>query len=317
MARERGDTSISSRPPAFTLHDLRYAVAAADSGSFRRAAEALRVQQSTLSRCIRQLEDSVGISLFDRSSGGVRATRAGRAFLHSARNILEQVDALLTTAQSIGRGDVGRVRVGFHSSLSAGALRATLLDYSRRCPQVDIDMIEGSRTRLAALLRDGAIDIVIATGETPPIESNSMRLWSEGIVVALPDHHVLAARANLSWIDLRDETILMGESDTGAALQNMMIAKLAKAGEPPKIVLHDVSRGSIKGLVGAGFGISLMTEASLGATFVGISYRELIDDNGPILIDYLAHWRDDNDNPALANFLTLLRERYSLPAESE
>ena len=63
--------------PAFSLQNLRYALAAADYGSFRRAAEALLLRQSTLSRCVRQLEESIGMAVFERSSGGVRATQGG------------------------------------------------------------------------------------------------------------------------------------------------------------------------------------------------------------------------------------------------
>ena len=106
------------------LVHLRYAVAAADHGSFRRAAEALLLRQSTLSRCIRQLEERLEMTVFERSSGGVRATQAGRDFLRMARSILEQMDTLVTGAYSVGRGEAGRLMIGFYTSLSAGNLRA-------------------------------------------------------------------------------------------------------------------------------------------------------------------------------------------------
>ncbi len=76
---ESRNTSLRGRAPTVDLQQLRYAVAAADHGSFRRAAEALLVRQSTLSRCIRQLEHSVRMIVFGRSSGGVEAAPAGRA----------------------------------------------------------------------------------------------------------------------------------------------------------------------------------------------------------------------------------------------
>jgi Bacterial regulatory helix-turn-helix protein, lysR family len=123
-----------SRMLAIDLQHLRYAVAARVQGSFRRAAESLLIQQSTLSRCIRQLEHSIGMTIFERSSGGVRATDAGRDFLHLARSILEQVDSLVTRAHRSGRGEAGRLTIGFYTSLTAGNLRATLADYARRFP---------------------------------------------------------------------------------------------------------------------------------------------------------------------------------------
>src|SRR5258708_13871018 len=78
------------RASAVDLQHLRYAAAAADHGSFRRAAEVLLLRQSTLSRCINQLEHSLGMIVFERSSGGVRATAAGRSFFRTARLILEE-----------------------------------------------------------------------------------------------------------------------------------------------------------------------------------------------------------------------------------
>src|SRR6185437_491508 len=117
---------LRSLTSAVDLLHLRYAVAAADHGSFRRAAEALQMRQSKLSRCIRQLEERIEMTVFERSSGGVRATQAGRDFLRMARSILEQMDTLLASAHSTGRGEAGRLAIGFYTSLSAGNLRATL-----------------------------------------------------------------------------------------------------------------------------------------------------------------------------------------------
>jgi DNA-binding transcriptional LysR family regulator len=79
-------------------------------------------------------------------------------------------------------------------------------------------------------------------------------------------------------------------------------------------VQHDVSYASLKSIVGAGFGISLVTEASVETKLDGLVYRDLRDGSGPALQAYVAYWREDNDNPALANFLRLLGERYPLTA---
>jgi DNA-binding transcriptional LysR family regulator len=92
--------SLRNQSSTVALQQLRYAVISAECGSFRRAAEALLMRQSTLSHCIRQLEESIGVTVFERSSGGVCTTTAGRNFLRTARSILEQMDALVTSARS-------------------------------------------------------------------------------------------------------------------------------------------------------------------------------------------------------------------------
>jgi DNA-binding transcriptional LysR family regulator len=307
------DTPALNRTSAVDLQHLRYAVAAAEHGSFRRAAEVMLLRQSTLSRTIRQLEERIQLIVFERSSGGVRATEGGRDFLRTARSILEQMDTLVTSANSTGRGEAGRLSIGFYTSLSAGNLRATLVDYAQRFPKIEVGMMENSRTRLVTALRNGVIDIAIVTGETALLDGVAMPLWSERILVALPEGHRLAASETVYWTDLRDETLLMSQQDPGPEIQSLLAAKFASLDDRPKVVRRDVSRASIKNLVGAGFGVGLMTESCIGANFAGLVYREARDGAGPIRIGYSAHWRGDNDNPTLSHFLRLLGERYSLP----
>jgi DNA-binding transcriptional LysR family regulator len=295
------------------LQHLRYAVAAADHGSFRRAAEVLLLRQSTLSRCIHQLEERIQMIVFERTSG-VQATDAGRGFLRLARSILEQVDSLVITAHRAGRGETGRLTIGYYTSLSAGNLRATLIEYSQRFPDISLNMIEGSRARLVTALRNGVIDLAIVTGEAPFGNSKSMALWSERILVVLPEVHRLAAQETIHWTDLKGETLLLSERDPGPESQDLVTARLVSPADRPRVWRHDVSRESIKSLIGAGFGIGLTLEASLGAVFSGVIHREARDGTGSVRIDHFANWRNDNKNPALAVFLKLLGERFPAPA---
>jgi len=305
------------RSSAVDLQHLRYAVAAADHGSFRRAAEVLLLRQSTLSRCISQLEHSLGMTVFERSSGGARATTAGLNFLRTARSILEQMDSLVNSTHYAGCGEVGRLSVGFYTSISAGNLRATLVDYQKRFSQIDICLKESSRVRLVTALRNGALDIAIVTSEQPLLGNQSMPLWSERILLALLEGHPLASKDAVYWTDLGGETVLLSQYDPGRELEDLLMSKLVSPEDRPKIARHDVSRGIIKSLIAAGFGISLVTESDIGANFSGLTYRELRDGTGPSRVGFSAHWRSDNDNPALANFLKLLGERYSLPVDRD
>lgn len=96
---------------------LRYFVAAAEFGSFRQAGDALGVNESSVSRRIRNLEDRVGASLFNRHSIGVSLTIAGHKFLPQARRILRNIDRSLSEISSVGRAEVGRLKVGVFLSL--------------------------------------------------------------------------------------------------------------------------------------------------------------------------------------------------------
>ncbi|MET4260857.1 DNA-binding transcriptional LysR family regulator [Bradyrhizobium sp. S3.12.5] len=295
------------------LKHLRSAVAAADCGSFRQAAELLGSQQSGISRRIDQIEHHLGIAIFERHSGGVRPTSAGGCVLRLARIILEEFDALIATASSIQNGETGRLAVGFCTSLSAGDLQASLLDFKQRFPQIELATVERSRTRLAAALRNGALDILIVTGGLPLLDNKAMPLWSERVLVVLPEEHPLAARQTVHWSDLRGETVLLSHYDPGTEFESLLVSKLVPSEDHPKIERHDVSRGIIKSLIGMSTGISLALESDMGANLAGLVYRELHDGTGPSRFEFSAYWRADNENPALAAFLKMLSERYPSP----
>ncbi|MCP2218448.1 MULTISPECIES: LysR family transcriptional regulator [Bradyrhizobium] len=298
---------------AIDLQQLRLAVAACDYGSFRRAAEALSIKHTAFSRAIGQLEYLVGTSLFKRSSGGIKPTLPGRAVLRIARLILEQVDMLVDTGRSGGRGDTGHLTIGLFTSMSAGNLRATIGELKKLLPQLELATMERSRLRLMTALRIGTVDVVISPGRLPSKDAKSLPLWSERILVSLPEDHGLAAREIIYWTDLRNETILLSEYDPGRELEDLLISKLVLPDDRPKVERHDVSRGIIKSLTSMGMGLSLVMESDIGASFAGLVYRELQDGAGPSRVDFYAHWREDNDNPALKRFLNLLAERYPSP----
>lgn len=299
------------------LQQLRFAVTAADYGSFRQAADTLGTRQSTLSRTIRQLEHLFGAAIFERSSGGVKLTSIGRSFLQTARTIVEQADALASSSRPAVHGDAGTLVIGFCTSLSAGNLRTALLELTQRYPELEIVLTERSRVRLTTALRNRGVDILILTGDADLLDHKSAPLWSERILVALPENHPFAARDVLHWTDLQHKRLLLSHHDPGRELEDLLISKLLSPHDRPRIVRHDVSRSIIKSMVSMGMGLSLVLESDIGAKFPGLMYRELRDGTGPSRIGFSAIWRPDNDNPALRNFLRFLRERYPSPGAGE
>jgi DNA-binding transcriptional LysR family regulator len=202
---------------------MRYTIAAADYGSLRRAAEAMHLKQSTLSRCVRELEDELQVTLFVRSRAGVRTTEADATFITSARRVVQEIDGITSTARAAGRGEVGRLSIGFYTSLSAGNLRATLLDYIQRFPGVDICIVHGPRAALFTAVDNGIIAIV--TGEPNGLHGRAMALWSERVMVALPEQHPLAAHEVVSWTDLKAETFLLARFDLGQDFRDLFGAR--------------------------------------------------------------------------------------------
>jgi DNA-binding transcriptional LysR family regulator len=226
-----------------------------------------------------------------------------------ARLILEQVDVLVATARSNGRGEFGRLSIGFCTSISAGNLRVVLAEFKGRHPCIELAAVERQRVRLATDLRNGTADVLVVTGDVLLPDNQFRPLWSERVLLSLPNDHALAARITLHWADLRSETILLSQHDPGE-IEDLLISKLASPADRPKIERHDVSRGIIKSLVSLKLGISLVLESDIDAGFAGLVYREIHDETGPTHVGFSVQWRADNDNPALERFLNLLAERY-------
>lgn len=291
------------------LKHLRFADAAAQHGSFRKAADALGLKQSNLSRRIKNLEERLGYRLFERTNGGVRPTRAGRDFLEGARRVLDDVQTIVGAADAVARGAAGHLRIGFYTSLSAGNLRSTLSELARRFPQVQISAVEDLRSRLRNGLHNRTIDIAIVTGEPVADSARSMPLWSERMLIALPETHALAAKDVLNWSDLKREHFVLSTRDPGPEFEVILIAKLITPGDTLDINRHDVNAESLKSLVSAGRGVTMVYESCIGSVPPGLVFRETQDGNGPTRVGFCAYWMPNNENPALLNFIRILEER--------
>jgi DNA-binding transcriptional LysR family regulator len=110
------------------VRHLRYVLAASDHSSFRRAAAALNITQPTLSKRIRELENRLGVLLFERSTGGAELTPIGEDFVLSARRVAG-LETMEIRAKAANRGEAGRLEIGFYTSLSTGALRNIILSF--------------------------------------------------------------------------------------------------------------------------------------------------------------------------------------------
>ena len=94
------------------IRDLRYLTASADAGTFARAAKALGLNSSTISRRIGRVEEELGLTLFERGRFGIRLTTGGQAVLMFVRRALADIDAVMTSGHQNGTGKVGKVRLG-------------------------------------------------------------------------------------------------------------------------------------------------------------------------------------------------------------
>ena len=130
--------SFRLQPTTIDMRHLRYFVVAAEQGSFRKAAYSLQIQESSVSRGIRDLEDEIGASLFQRCSSGVTLTEAGKSFLGGAQQVLAMIERESQAVSLVGRGKKGRVRIGVFASLTSRFLVDLIRTYQSSHDEVQL-----------------------------------------------------------------------------------------------------------------------------------------------------------------------------------
>jgi DNA-binding transcriptional LysR family regulator len=283
---------------------VRQAVRVGEYLSFQKAATTLGVRQSTVSRGVRQLEEELGVSLFERHRAQVRVTNAGAAFLKQAGEALKQLELAVKTASAAGTGSIGRLSVGFLTSMATGFLRDLIQTYRSRHPKIAIQVLErASADNMEAVLkRQLDVALVLGTGQASGCES--LRLWSERLFVVLPEDHALSARKELAWTELRNEQWIVRQSVNPQLLERIT-TRLTDTRNNPSVQRLDVGRETLMNLVSVGFGISLTSEAAIATPFPKVVFRPIAGDDE--LLHFNAVWLPHNDNPALRRFLALAR----------
>jgi DNA-binding transcriptional LysR family regulator len=294
-----------ARSPVLKLVSVTQALLVGEYLSFRRAAGALGVRPSAVSHHVRELEDEIGVSLFERHHAGVRVTNAGARFLQQAREALLQLDQAVQTARTAGSGSIGQLTIGIFSSVGAGYLRELIQAYGREYPHVGIHILEGAAAEHVAGVRKRRLDIAFILDSADATGCEVAPLWSERIFVALPDSHPLCRYKQINWHDLHKEYLIVRRSEHDPGLCDRLIRRLTEGDQGPSVEKVDVGRENLMHLVALGRGVGLTSEATAGTSFRDVVFRPIAGDDE--LLQFCAVWSNDNDNPALRRFLSLAR----------
>lgn len=285
-------------------HNLRCFIAAAEHGSFRRAATALAIQESSISRCIRDLEDQIGASLFIRTPGGVNLTLAGQRFLRRARQAIEQIEEGAREVRAIGENASGHIRVGLFSSIASGFLSQLFDVYDGKNPGTHVDFIDASASEHSTAIGKFEIDIAFTIGRLHVHNCEAIHLWTESVFVALPHSHRHAQKDQLTWADLVGESFLVRPGGSGSEVCDYITHRLAGFDKHPIINVQRVGRYSLLGLIAARRGIALVIQSETMISIQNLVYRPILDEKLPFFMIFSSR----NDNPAARALISLARK---------
>ncbi|OOV93999.1 transcriptional regulator CynR [Pseudomonas sp. MF4836] len=173
------------------LRHLRYLLAVADNGGFTRAAEVLHVSQPTLSQQIRQLEDSLGVSLFDRTSRTVKPTDAGLAYIASARRVLVELEAGKRALHDVKDLSRGSLRLAMTPTFMPYLVGPLVRDYIKRYPHIHLEVFELSMDDIEIGLADDSLDIAIAFEQVRNTDIESIPAFIETLGLMVGRDHPL------------------------------------------------------------------------------------------------------------------------------
>lgn len=192
------------------LRHLRYFVTIAEEQNFRRAATRLHVSQSPLSRQMKDLEDEMGVELFEPDGRGIKLTAAGKTFAERARGILASVDAAVDEAKGVAEGRLGTVVIGFETgSTFMGALSSLVAAFRRRTPRVGLQLVPMSSVEQWTALRQGTITFGYGAYAPSDDALSHLEMTRERLGLLLAREHRLSQREKIRLRDLENERVLL------------------------------------------------------------------------------------------------------------
>ncbi|WP_458690775.1 LysR family transcriptional regulator [Nocardia tengchongensis] len=250
-----------------TLRALECLIAVLDAGSITEAAALLHVSQPALSHQLAALEREIGAPVVERLPRGVRATAIGRAVEADARVALTAAARVVDSGRAVVRGEGGVLRLACAESLTASLLAPVLRTWSRRHPQVRIQLTEAtSADDLVQHLESGTADL--ALGPRPTRWNGAEELiGAEEIIAVLPADHPLSERDRLTFDDLRDQPLVHYHPENG--LSAWLDAEAARHGVPLTPVVRVRQAATAAHLAASGLGIALVPTTALATAGPG------------------------------------------------
>lgn len=244
------------------LRQIKYFIEVAKREHVTEAANALHVAQSAVSRQIANLEAELGVELFIRESRNVKLTIIGKVFLEHIEQAMNVINDAKQIVEEYIDPDSGTIHVGFPSSMATYILPTAISAFRERYPNVKFQLNQGSYRYLKEAVIKG--DINMALLGPVPIDEKQLKgsiLFTEQIVALLPTNHRYAKAKTLKLIDLREEDFVLFRE--GFVLRDLATNACLQLGFKPRVSFEGEDIDSIKGLVSAGLGVSLVPEITL------------------------------------------------------
>ena len=251
------------------LRHLRCFLAVAEELHFARAAERLHIEQSPLSRAIKELEENLGVRLFNRTTRSTRLTRAGQLFLDHVPRIFTALDQARGSVQAAAAGFHDQLRLALSDGITPPRLTALLAQCREEEPQVDIRLFEVPLGQQLRGLHDDLYDVGFAQSAEVGDGIVAEPAWSDPLVVAVPARHPLLAYQRIPLDEVLRHPLVACDPQSCEGHCHQIRRILRSADREPLVVEQVSSHDLMLTLVAAGYALALV-----GASHLAASHRE-------------------------------------------
>lgn len=289
------------------LRHLRYFIAVAEELHFGKAGKRLNISQPPLSQQIRQLEEEVGVRLFDRTRRRVELTPAGLVFLGEARRIMALSEDAVRRTVRADKGEIGQLAISFIGSANYSVLPPVVREFRRRFREVDLFLTELNTSHQIEALRDGRIQVGFLRLPRG-IEREGVTVepvFREPLLAALPWNHPLRKKTSIPLRLLAKDSFIMIPRERGPGFFDNIIALCQKEGFSPSVVLEASQFHTVIGLVAAGIGIAVVPASMERSRIEGVVFRKIAGKAETVLS---MAWIAGNESLVLRNFIEVARE---------
>jgi LysR family hydrogen peroxide-inducible transcriptional activator len=273
------------------LQDLRYLVAVADHRHFGRAAEACFVSQPTLSTQIKKLERELGVELVERNPRHIMLTAVGESVVERARVVLRETDNIREVARRATDPEAGSLRIGLFPTLAPYLLPHIVPVLHERFPKLELLLVEEKSAVVHQRLRDGQLDVGLLA---LPVHDDHLQcepLFTEEFVLAVPAGHSLShVQGTVSTSVLAGDHVLLLEE--GHCLRDQALSVCQLAGAEERSGFRATSLETLRQMVAAGVGVTLLPELAVAAPVPESPDIELVRFDAPVPSRQIAmFWR--------------------------
>ena len=285
---------------------LKYFLAVAEELHYRKAAEKLYISQPGLSRQIKQLEDSLGVTLFERHNRSVVLTEAGKYLKTELTQNLKSLDNILNHAKLISTGKDGNLKFGYVGSAIQEIIPELLVKLNQQYPKISFSLKEMDNQSQIASLLSNDIDIGFVRLERAPRSIQSKTIMVEPFCLVLPEKHAITAENFSGLQQCKEESFILFDPKYSVSYYEKVMQIFDEYNFTPIVSHNTIHAASIYKLVENGFGISIVPKSLTQTQHPHIRVIELTDIPQRTVLS--AVWSKENRNPVIKNAVDLLTE---------